>query len=698
MISNIDKTTNTSSQMANETNLNDQFNEMNLNDFIVPKKKKNNKNKKIINTANSNTADSNIIESNIVESNIVESNAIKSNIVESNIVKSNIVESNIIESNIVESNNQLTQINNKSESVVELLPKSSTKLSTTKPSTTKLSTTKPSTTKSSTTKPLINKSIIETSIKISETIIDDFADTWIDDVDEKLVDEKLIDEKLVDEKLVNEKSVDEKPINDNTKCELNQFQQVKQIEHLEQIEMIKRSETNQINQMNQTGQIKKMSAFDRLVNERNGYTDNMPTIIRKSKEELIQQGTRIIAKLEEKKICIDKITPDIIISEWTDILSVCPNSNESYLMKLIQGIQSYGFESPRPIQSATIGRIAIGGDLIAQAKAGHGKTGAFVIGALSSLNPKLNKVQLLILSPTGILTDQTYEIVCKIAKKTNIIVRRFHGGIYDPDTKKTSITAHVVVGCPGRIGDMLKNNNLDLSQLKALILDEGDELLKPCFKDQTKYIVEELNNSTQICLFSATLPKNVLELCQRFMCDPSYVIVPDNEVVTEAVSQYYVNCSSIEYKNGCVKDIIENNLSETIIIFCNTCTGLIKLANLLTERDKHFLQIHSRMDKADRDKSINDFRDGKVRILLSSDVAARGIDIPRISVVVNYDMPLNIETYIHRIGRSGRGDKLGKAVSLILSESDIGMKKCICEVHSQKISELKYIELNKNNR
>jgi superfamily II DNA/RNA helicase len=240
---------------------------------------------------------------------------------------------------------------------------------------------------------------------------------------------------------------------------------------------------------------------------------------------------------------------------------------------------------------------------------------------------------------------------------------------------------------------MIKQEKINLKNLKSLVLDEGDELLKLGFRDQIGEIVVELDENVQVCLFSATLPRNVLEIAQNIMVNPSFVILAENKVMTDVVSQWYVDCTNRDTKNGCIYQAIDENKDETIIIFFNTCTALINVAKFLSDQKKTFLQIHSHMEQADRTKSFNDFRCGKSRILLASDMAARGLDIPAVTLVINYDTPTSIETYVHRIGRAGRGDKLGNSITLILSETDRQMIKCIVEVHGHSIRALKNIRL-----
>ena len=409
------------------------------------------------------------------------------------------------------------------------------------------------------------------------------------------------------------------------------------------------------------------------------------------KIELLEQGKIMIEEYKERGISVHGINETMIIKEWFDSLYLDINSNLTYLNNLVESVLEYGYESPRPIQCVTVGRIAKGGDLIVQAKAGNGKTAAFVFGSSLRIDPTMLKTQVLILSPTGILTDQTMNVVINLTNKTGIIVHCYRGGLQQPTDKKVP---HIVVGCPGRIVDLIKRKRINLISLKTIILDEGDELLKQGFREQVKFIIENLADTVQICLFSATLPTGILELCNGFMREPAYVILPDNQVITELVTQWYIKCSTLEEKDGSLVDIIEKNTKDTIIVFFNSCSRLQKVSQTLTDykKTKH-LCIHGKMESIDRTKSLNEFTNGKCKILLASDMAARGLDIPIVTLVVNYDIPCQVETYVHRIGRSGRGDKLGNSITLIMTDDDKQKMSFIIQVHGIPIRVLKSIKM-----
>jgi translation initiation factor 4A len=437
---------------------------------------------------------------------------------------------------------------------------------------------------------------------------------------------------------------------------------------------------------------RKMTALEALVSTRIPEKEKDIENYEQKVNQLKEQGTIMLEEYKERGILVNDIDSSMIISKWSDCKLLDANPNTVYLDNLVKSIENFGFESPRPIQCITAGRISKKGDLIVQAKAGNGKTAAFVFGSAIGINPNQFKTQVLILSPTQLLTDQTTEVVNNLTAQTGITVHCHRGGL--PLTRDSKVP-HIIVGCPGRIIDLIKRKKINLSFLKTVILDEGDELLKQGFREQVKNIIETLEDSVQICLFSATLPKGILELCTRFMRNPAYVILPENQVITELVTQWYVKCATIYEKDGCLVDLIEANQKDTIIVFFNSCSRLEKVSQILVEYNKpiQHLCIHGKMDPNDKVNSIANFVAGKCKILLASDIAARGLDIPNVTLVVNYDIPASIDTYVHRIGRSGRGALFGNSVTLIMSEEDKQKMTFIVQVHGIPIKVLKTVNM-----
>ena len=405
---------------------------------------------------------------------------------------------------------------------------------------------------------------------------------------------------------------------------------------------------------------------------------------------LYKRGKEILDKYKLDGIMVsNSIDGSTVIENWIDAIQVeSANTDEKYKHNLIKSVLDYGYELPKPIQSITCGRIAKGGDIIVQAKAGYGKTAAFVFGSALRINPKEYISQVLILSPTQLLTDQTFKTAINLTAKTGITVHCHRGGLHNNYDKKT---AHMIIGCPGRIIDLIKRGKINLNNLKTLILDEGDELLRLGFREQIKQIIEELNENVQICLFSATLAKGIIDLCDKFMREQSYVILPDNQVITELVSQWYVKCDSLSVKDGCLVDLIFANKEETIIVFFNSCSRLEKVSQILYKLNHpiNHLCIHSKMDNSEeRSDNIKKFTEGKVKVLLASDIASRGLDIHNITLVINYDIPASNDTYVHRVGRAGRGAFYGNAISLIMTDDDNRRVDSIRQIHGIPIKAL----------
>ena len=435
---------------------------------------------------------------------------------------------------------------------------------------------------------------------------------------------------------------------------------------------------------------KKLTALEILVNSR-GNEKNEENQIDKIKS-IEDNGVILLEEYKERGIAVNGIEPRMIVKNWTDCKYLEPSFNNKFVDNNIKSVINYGFETPRPIQSITIGRIALGGDLIVQAKAGNGKTAAFVFGSAIRINPNLHQTQVVILLPTVILADQVTEVVKNLTSMTGLIVHCHRGGM--PIVREHKVP-HIIVGCPGRIIDQINRNKINLNYLRTVILDEGDELLKQGFREQIKSIIEKLEDNVQICLFSATLPKGILELCTRFMRNPAYVILPENQVITELVTQWYVKCGNIYEKDGCLVDLIEANKKDTIIVFFNSCSRLEKVSQVLSEYHTpiQHLCIHGKLNSVDKVNSITNFISGRCKILLASDIAARGLDIPNVSLVINYDVPASIDTYVHRIGRSGRGALLGNSVTLSMTEEDKQRMTFIVQVHGIPIKVLKTVSM-----
>lgn len=354
---------------------------------------------------------------------------------------------------------------------------------------------------------------------------------------------------------------------------------------------------------------------------------------------------------------------------------------------LLRGIYSYGFEAPSSIQSRAINQIILGKDIIAQAQSGTGKTATFSIGMLQVIDSKSKELQVLILSPTRELATQICTVVNNLGDYMNVISCSFTGGkSLKQDIKKVNKGCQVISGTPGRILDMIKRHVLKVKSIKMLILDEADELLSESlgFKRQIYDIFTTLPTSVQIVVVSATMNKTILEITTKFMSDPVKILVKREEVSLDVIKQYHIMVNKEEWKFDTLCDLYDSLTVNQCVIFCNSKKKVDWLNNKLTQSNFTVSSMHGDMKQDERNKVMNSFRSGKSRVLISTDVWARGIDVQQISLVINYDIPEILENYIHRIGRSGRFGRKGLAINFI-TEEDIPKLKEIEKHYSIKI-------------
>jgi translation initiation factor 4A len=360
------------------------------------------------------------------------------------------------------------------------------------------------------------------------------------------------------------------------------------------------------------------------------------------------------------------INTEVMESNWTETVE---SFDELGLKKdLLRGIYAFGFEKPSNIQMKAILPIIKGRDVIAQAQSGSGKTGTFVIGTLQVIDLSLNEVQTMVLAPTRELAQQIYKVYSYIGEFLKIKVLNLIGGTEVKESiKALENGVHIVVGSPGRVLDMLKKNNLKLPYLKCLVLDEADDLLSKGFLENMKDIISLIPPECRIQLFSATMPKEIVSLTAIFMNNPAKILVKNEEVTLLGIKQYYVVLKK-EWKMETLFNLYKGLDITQAIIFCNSIKGVISLCEEMKAKGHQVSCIHSELNMSERAKVMDDFRKGATRVLISTDLTARGIDVYNVSIVINYDLPKEKETYIHRIGRSGRFGKKGNAINFILPE------------------------------
>lgn len=335
--------------------------------------------------------------------------------------------------------------------------------------------------------------------------------------------------------------------------------------------------------------------------------------------------------------------------------------------ELLRGIYGYGFEHPSTIQSKAIVPMASDSDLLAQAQSGTGKTGTYSIGLLQRVKETQNTCQALVLAPTRELVDQVNTVVTDLGKYIpNLRVRQLVGGTSvrnDIDALRKGV--HVVVGTPGRVLDMITRGVLKTDAIRTLVLDEADAMLSAGFRDAIYDIFTRLPSSVKCGIFSATFPTEALEISSRFLRDPIRVVIPQEEVSLRGIKQYHVDVEDPRWKLDTLCDLFDALSVSQTVIFVNTRRTADWLFDQMRSRDFPVSLTHAQMSSGDRAAILADFRRGKTRVLISTDLLARGIDVHGVSVVINYDLPTDIANYIHRIGRSGRFGRKGVAISLI---------------------------------
>ena len=355
---------------------------------------------------------------------------------------------------------------------------------------------------------------------------------------------------------------------------------------------------------------------------------------------------------------------------------------------LLRGLYSYGFEKPSAIQQRAIVPITSGRDVIAQAQSGTGKTSMISLALCQMLDTNTREVQALVLSPTRELATQTEKTALALGNFMNVQVHACIGGrSIGEDIRKLDHGVHIVSGTPGRVFDMIKRRNLRTRNIKALILDEADEMLNKGFKEQIYDVYRYLPPETQVVLVSATLPQEVLEMSTKFMTDPIRILVKRDELTLEGIKQFFVAVEKEEWKFDTLCDLYDTLTITQAVIFCNTKRKVDWLTDKMRQNNFTVSSMHGDMPQKERDAIMGEFRGGTTRVLITTDVWARGIDVQQVSLVINYDLPNNRENYIHRIGRSGRYGRKGVAINFVKAD-DVRILRDIEQYYSTQIDEM----------
>lgn len=378
-----------------------------------------------------------------------------------------------------------------------------------------------------------------------------------------------------------------------------------------------------------------------------------------------ENNIKTVINNEEWKKAL-QLPPKDLRVKTADVTNTKGNEFEDFCLKreLLMGIFEKGWERPSPIQEASIPIAISARDILARAKNGTGKTGAYSIPLLERVDIEKKYIQALIIVPTRELALQTSQICVELSKHLNLKVMVTTGGTdLKDDIMKLSSTVHMVIATPGRILDLIDKNVADMSQCGMMVLDEADKLLSQDFKGILDRIISFLPKSRQIMLYSATFPITVESFMKKHMRTP-YEINLMEELTLLGVTQYYAFVNE-KQKVHCLNTLFRKLQINQSIIFCNSTIRVELLAKKITELGYSCYYIHSRMAQAHRNRVFHDFRQGHCRNLVCSDLLTRGIDIQAVNVVINFDFPRNAETYLHRIGRSGRFGHLGIAINLI---------------------------------
>ena len=367
---------------------------------------------------------------------------------------------------------------------------------------------------------------------------------------------------------------------------------------------------------------------------------------------------------------------------------------------LMKALDDVGYETPSPIQAQTIPHLLKGLDLLGHAPTGTGKTAAFALPLLARLDLKLLQVQVMVLAPTRELAIQVAEAFQRYAAhlKGFHVLPVYGGQEYSGQIRQLKRGVHVVVGTPGRVMDHMRKGTLKLTSLQALVLDEADEMLRMGFHEDVEWILEQIPQQRQMALFSATMPKQIKNIAQRFLRDPQEIAIKTRTATADTIRQRYWLVSNL-HKLDALTRILEVETFDAMIVFVRTKISTVELAERLEARGYAASALNGDMPQKDRERTINRLKKGNLDILVATDVAARGLDVERVSHVFNYDIPYDTEAYIHRIGRTGRAGRKGDAI-LFVAPREKRLLSSIEKATRQKIEplELPTTEMVNNKR
>ena len=362
-------------------------------------------------------------------------------------------------------------------------------------------------------------------------------------------------------------------------------------------------------------------------------------------------------------------TPDLKIYDKFDDMGL-PEA-------VLRGIYAFGFERPSDIQTKAIVPIKDGRDVLAQARSGTGKTATFCLGSLCKVNPEIKRTQVLVLVHVRELATQIKTVATSLSEYMGITCYCATGGTpLRDDLKAIEKGAQFIVGTPGRIYDLMNRKALSRDHIRVLVLDEADQMLEDRFKEQVMCILQMgFPKDCQIALFSATMPEAVVDVAKSLLQNPVRILVPPEQVTLDGITQYYVPLEREDWKYDVLCDLYKQLTINQALIYVNKRQKAEMLYEKMTAEGFPLSFIHGEMDPEERSRRMREFRNGTVRIMISTDLLARGIDIQQISLVINYELPVQRENYIHRIGRSGRFGRKGCAINLISKEEENALRE-----------------------
>ncbi|KNC76435.1 ATP-dependent RNA helicase eIF4A [Sphaeroforma arctica JP610] len=376
----------------------------------------------------------------------------------------------------------------------------------------------------------------------------------------------------------------------------------------------------------------------------------------------------------------------LIESNWDQVVDTFDEMELK--TNLLRGIYAYGFEKPSAIQQRAIIPCCKGHDVIAQAQSGTGKTATFSISILNSIDMSINVTQALVLAPTRELAQQIHKVMLSLGDYMQVECHACVGGTnVREDMRILEGGVQIVVGTPGRSHDMIRRGAMRIRDLKLFVLDEADEMLSRGFKEQIYDVFQLLPPKVQVVLLSATMPSDVLEVTKHFMREPIRILVKKEELTLEGIKQFYVMVDKEEWKLDTLGDLYETLTIAQAVIFCNTRRKVDWLTESMSKRDFTVSAMHGEMEQSEREVIMREFRSGSSRVLITTDLLARGIDVQQVSLVINFDLPSNRENYIHRIGRGGRFGRKGVAINFITKEDGRLMRE-IEQFYNTTVEEL----------